>query len=496
MEFLRGIIPVIDHQLFQQGLGESGHLRTLYEIVREQKVTTDQEAQKAIYGDQNFDGAYKKLKQRLRDRLTDHVLKYGVVGRNLDNYSSRYRKCMMQAFAARSLIFSNARLPATYIGENLIRLTMQYEYTDLTIMIASDLIFYYSSVNYVPAKLSRYRALLDKMEVLYQRELLAAKYYSELQPAFGTSRAQKTDKYLTKAIQYSETVSSFLQDANLSYQLLLMSYLVIAQRYELEQNYKALLKSCTDAIDSMRNRKVNRVVGFYLMDIHRIICHLQLKRYPEAEEIAKFYFEKIMTPGHYNWFVLKSYLLIGRLHSRNYQGAFDILTEVSNNKAYAKLPESLSQTWLVYDAHVQFLILTGKVNLPEGYQSRFRLYKFLNDIPIFAKDKRGLNIAILIMHALILLQQRKFSEIIDRVDALNQYCHRHLRRDETFRSNCFIKMLLKVAKADFNRKRAERYAEPLLNKLHAAPLVLSDQTIEVEIIPYEDLWEMALELLD
>jgi hypothetical protein len=172
------------------------------------------------------------------------------------------------------------------------------------------------------------------------------------------------------------------------------------------------------------------------------------------------------------------------------------MAEVHANKAYRSLPATTAQTWLVFEAHMYFLASVEKIDSISQPEAKFKVYKFLNNIPIYSKDKMGLNIAVLIMHVLILLQQRKFGEIIDRVDALNQYCHRHLRKDETFRSNCFIKMLLKIVRADFNRKRAERYAEPILKKLTSAPFVLSDQNIEVEILPYEDLWNIVLELLE
>ncbi|MEL6989086.1 MAG: hypothetical protein AAGK97_14835, partial [Bacteroidota bacterium] len=114
----------------------------------------------------------------------------------------------------------------------------------------------------------------------------------------------------------------------------------------------------------------------------------------------------------------------------------------------------------------------------------------------FTKDKRGLNIAILIVHVLFLLHLKKYNQIIDRTEALNQYCYRYLRTDDTFRSNCFIKMLLQIPKADFNRMRTERYAEKFVNKLRSMPLSVSTQSAEVEFFPYEDLWEITLEMLD
>ena len=170
-----------------------------------------------------------------------------------------------------------------------------------------------------------------------------------------------------------------------------------------------------------------------------------------------------------------------------------------SDRKFRLLPQNLQQLWYVNEAYIHFLIRRGKIDqklLQDKPLRNFRLYKFLNDVPIYARDKRGVNISILIIHVLFLLDQRKFSRIHDRVDALNQYCYRYLRRDETFRSNCFIKMLVQVPKAGFNRIRTERYAKPYYQKLLSMPLSESRQGIEMEVMPYEDLWEMVLEMLD
>jgi hypothetical protein len=274
-----------------------------------------------------------------------------------------------------------------------------------------------------------------------------------------------------------------------------MTNFVIAMRFELANDHTGLLKVCDRAIESFRTRKISRGVAEYLFDIRRITCYIQFKEHDRAEAVARRYFPKMNTTDM-NWFVLKAYIMINRLHAGQYTEAHAIMAEVHANKAYRSLPATTAQTWLVFEAHMYFLASVEKIDSISQPEAKFKVYKFLNNIPIYSKDKMGLNIAVLIMHVLILLQQRKFGEIIDRVDALNQYCHRHLRKDETFRSNCFIKMLLKIVRADFNRKRAERYAEPILKKLTSAPFVLSDQNIEVEIIPYEDLWNIVLELLE
>lgn len=493
MDFIKSIIPVIDNGRFEKGLGDSNQLKQLYELIKAGDISEEEEARRSIYGTDSSAAAFKKLKQRLRDKLTEYVVLYGVTYKNLDDYARGYRKCMTQVMAVKTLSLSNARLASVNIGENLIKTTIANEYTDLTLFLARELFTYYTSINYHPLKAKKYSGVLEHTQILYTRELESNKYYCDLRHVFNTARGSLKERSLDKAIRYCERLKPFLNDSIHSYQLLFQVYSVIAMRYELEKDYKALLKVCDEAIRIIEKRKIKRRVGLYQFDVYKIVCYLQFQEYSKVEAIAESYFN-IMTRSSLNWFVLKTYIMVCKLHSRNYQGAYDVVEEVRKDKGHSKLPNAILQSWIVYEAHMEFLISIGKVE-SDG-PSKFRLYKFLNEIPIFTKDKRGLNIAILIVHILILLEQRKYTQIIDRVDALNQYCHRHLRRDETFRSNCFIKMLLQIPRADFNRKRTERYAQQFVRKLQSMPLLISDQSIEVEVIPYDELWGMVLTLLD
>ena len=128
--------------------------------------------------------------------------------------------------------------------------------------------------------------------------------------------------------------------------------------------------------------------------------------------------------------------------------------------------------------------------------SRFRVSKFLNDTPLYSKDKRGMNIAVLVFQIVWLIFARRHNETVDRIDAIEKYSTRYLKKDDTFRSNCFIKMLLAVPAAGFHRVAAARAAEKFAAALRSMPLDFANQSHEVEIIPYEQLWEMVLRSLD
>lgn len=100
------------------------------------------------------------------------------------------------------------------------------------------------------------------------------------------------------------------------------------------------------------------------------------------------------------------------------------------------------------------------------------------------------------MHIGFLLQRKDHNNIIDRVDSLNQYAYRYLRKDDSFRSNCMIKMVIQMSRADFHPVRTERYTEALLKSLREVNLAGSGENIETEIIPYEVLWEIFTKALE
>ncbi len=58
------------------------------------------------------------------------------------------------------------------------------------------------------------------------------------------------------------------------------------------------------------------------------------------------------------------------------------------------------------------------------------------------------------------------------------------------------KMFLKIPESNYNRIALERNTKDLFKKLKTKPLEVADKPIEMEIIPFEMLWEMVLESLD
>jgi hypothetical protein len=185
------------------------------------------------------------------------------------------------------------------------------------------------------------------------------------------------------------------------------------------------------------------------------------------------------------------------IYSEDYLSAIELIIAVNEKKYLKKFPNYLEiiNTVLGYLnllIDFKFIKISNKL---KGKVPEFRLGKYLNSVPIFSKDKRGINISILLLHIAFLLQRKDYNTIIDRTDSLNQYAYRYLRRDDSFRSNCMIKMVIQMTKADFHPARTERYTADLLIQLKSVKLAGSGENIEIEMIPFEVLWEIMLKSL-
>lgn len=204
----------------------------------------------------------------------------------------------------------------------------------------------------------------------------------------------------------------------------------------------------------------------------------------------------IVKPGTYSWFINKELHLTLALHAKEYGEAYIILSSAINHHKFNSLRLSMKERWLIHAAYVSFLVFIGKINAKEDKIKKFKLGQFLNSIPTFSQDKRGLNIPILIIQILFMVVKKDYDQSIDRFDSIKKYCSRYLRKGENLRSNCFINMLLQIPASNFHKARVEQKAKRYWDKLLITPLEVASQATEIEIIPYEDLWQFVLDSLE
>ena len=106
-----------------------------------------------------------------------------------------------------------------------------------------------------------------------------------------------------------------------------------------------------------------------------------------------------------------------------------------------------------------------------------------------------MNIPVLVFQIITLISKNRHDEAIARIEAVEKYRTRYLRNESSYRSNFFIKMLMTIPAQGFRKKAVVRHTTKYLTKLASASFDFANTSGDIEIIPYEDLWEMVLDTL-
>ncbi|MGZ5304496.1 MAG: hypothetical protein ACXWDO_10320, partial [Bacteroidia bacterium] len=178
--------------------------------------------------------------------------------------------------------------------------------------------------------------------------------------------------------------------------------------------------------------------------------------------------------------------------------ATDLYIEVVTHSRFEYTRPQQQELWKIFGGYLWFTATSEQndvcINKLTSRKQLFRFSKLLNEIPHFAQDKKGMNVAVLILQILLLLQKKEYVAIISRTEALKSYIYRNLDKD-AHRSHVFIKMLLAMEKSQFEANKTTQKTKSLLEKLKQVDLSYTATQARMEIIPYEQLWQSALNLL-
>lgn len=474
----------------------SSHVQKLYEGIAEGSLTNDQEGADFFYKEGEYRQIYyTRLKRQLYKRLINSLFFIDINQPEFNDYQKAYYSCHKDYAAIKILIGRNARRNAIQLAEKTLKRALKFEFTDLVVSLARDLRLHYGTILGNHKGYSNYKSIVRKYQKILQAELMAEELYTDLAINFVNSRATKVE-IESIAMDYESELLELIENFD-SYRLNLFAYLAISLRYQISNDHKNTLRVCEKAISFFDTKphiaSKTAMVNFLFKMLG---CYIQLKKHDKGEEVAERCLS-LLPEGSSTWYNILNHLTILLFHTGQFQKAYEVYKRATSHPNFKTLYKSISEHWLINEAYIEYFISIGKIELDKTEEKKkFRLSKFLNEVPTYSKDKRGNNITLLILQLLFLLQKRQYGKVIDRMEALNIYCHRYLRRDDTFRSNCFIKMLLQLPPAHFNKKAAIRKAKKYSDKLKEVPLETAKQSNELEIVPYEMLWEFVLESLD
>jgi len=467
----------------------------LYDGIAKGKFNSDLDAVKHFYGGVNVkDPVYRKLKIRLTRQLINTSFFIDV---DQPMFSDRMRAMSncYRDFAAAYLLMprNDAKKAGLWLLEQVLEQSIKYEFIELTADVTRLLRMQYSRTIGDSELHAHYAKLNKKYESIHRWEMMASDYYEDLIRYYMLQRSPNVEvhklasKYYDELLPLAEQVdiASFYY---YTYQIGVIKCLAV--------NDCAEALSISDrALETLKSRRNTTKGALFLTAVQKIACLIQLRIFDgQGEETVRFCLEHVQE-GEFNWFKVLEVHFHFCLHARRYDDALEIFTRATTHPRYELITGNTRDDWRLYGGYLHLLALFGKLDQTqvETAAGPLKFSKFQSDFLILDKDKEGMNIPKMFLPVLYKLAEGTFWDSDISTDGLDKYRQRYLENELNRRSAIFMKLIIALTKKDFNPKLAERKIQQELDDLKALPPELSRQTFAVEVIPYEDLWEMLTE---
>lgn len=435
-----------------------------------------------------------RLSKRLLDKTIyfscDHILMLHPSLSSDEALGHHFFVCHKMLLLAEMLNNLGYQISALCVSKKLVRRSKRYYFLQLTFQGNRLLYTIYNRLgdlqkekkaNQEFLKYLKYYEIEKRIE-LARNELFI--HYNKTQEKSNLIK-KKCDAILKEYGKYENKIPSFYFHVYF--------FFVKYVKYLNENNNEEVYNNASTALNWFRGLPFDYVPGKLIFTYVKIQYFIQKKKFSQCAVLLKEAYEFIAS-GSIHWFRLKEYEVLLYLHERKYDQSTRLFYETVQHKSFKTLLPHHQQKWMLFEAYTRLLIETNIANYADRKRN-FSIQRFLNELPTFSKDKRAMNIPVLIAQMSLLIVRGKYVKALDRIRALEKYASRYLKKESTFRSDCFIKLLLIIPKQGFNRIAVERHSNKFYNLLVNAEIQLIDQPFEIEILPYEDLWELLLNYL-
>ena len=270
-----------------------------------------------------------------------------------------------------------------------------------------------------------------------------------------------------------------------SYWFHYLIFLCKASWQQVNRQENEMLLTCYEALKYFENDKDLPYFIYFSFYLRAISVHIARREYPQAETLINKSLDGPVL-GEHNWQIIMLQRALLGFHSGKPAITLDAYLK------FLKLPKKkrtgqINEQWQIIRAYLQLY----EVDAPGPW----RLSRFLNSVQMSSTDKAGNFIAIKIVELMHLLRRREYEKYAYRCERLDPYIDQHLKGKKLDRYVHFLRLMQCIVRGGFQKEGVLKKAKKYLHGLkESAPRIGADVR-EVEIVPFEALWEMALEQL-
>lgn len=459
----------------------------LFNGVQKGLFNDDDEAALGMYEADSTDQRYRMLKSRLRYKLYNLLYFVDFNDTQINIGFPFEQECHGYLFRAKVLFKEGEYELAEKHVKKALTISKEAEFTELTLSGLRLLRIIYSELCR-PNHLRKTIGRIKKYEELFKQEEEAANLF-DMRAMQLRKSVHSRKVHLDETLKAVQTLKQAWEKTS-SFNIFEMYYRLRLWSAQLFGEFEDVIK-IADEVEQMVEKNVVNPLRFDIrLNIFiKTYAYLRSKDYKNGIVYAKKGMEHISRSSR-NWFShLENYFLLA-LHSRNYELAEDIIGQALRNPYMEKISQRAKERWELYKAYLFFLMPNRNV------EEAINFNKIYEKLPFYTQDKQGFMVAIMILEFMDLLKKDRLDVALTKLPNTEKYIYRYLNDNpESQREKLFLKLITIIVESSFNPEIAAKKGEKYFNRLKNTPEP-GDAFAEVEIVPYEQLWEVLLEIME
>jgi hypothetical protein len=474
-----------------EALASGDAISKLYTGLRNGSIDSDQRAAEVVYGKPILDTKYTTLKNRLKKRLLNSLFFLNIRPPSFSEFAAALYQSNKNIFLVKTLVALGGRNTAMKIAQSALAHSEKYNLTSNSVELLYILRGYSSFLGNIK-NYDEYNEKLNTGLKTFQAECLAQEYSDRVSIIFARSSAEHPEmkeiieQYSSELRMLSEKFGS----KNLNYNYFRIQTL----SFQISRDYFSSIKMCKQAEEYItENPHLFSKIQIGEFFLQRLASHLMLKQYNDGKEVIEK-LDKLYDPRTTfgNWFIYMEYAFYLSMHTEHFIEAESIYKKVVEYPKFSEQPEHKKEAWKLFELYLQFAVRVTEENHAKII---FDPKKFLRNVPSYTKDKRGYNVALLILQILLLLENNQFGEIINRMDALRTYRSRYLRAGSNKKSALFFKMLQIMETNHFSYELTNTKSRKYFEKMQTIAADFSEMQDGLQVLPFDWVWNKILNML-
>jgi len=457
-----------------------------FRYIKKGIINSDDDASKLIYGTKSDDDRFRMLKSRLKQKLLNHMFFLDFTENNQKASNQFEQECIQYLHQAKMLLFTGERKVAKSLVLKALTTAERCEFTKYIISSLEDLVRIYSD-NCQPHLFDDIIKKLDKARQLFTKESEAREhfYFIKMMVVKSVNSRKRNLENAAKSIKKLEKLWKETKSYNVFEYLLKLILLY----KELTGDFKGIILILQQVESGkFQGHSLNR----YRLDRAQIIQSMSFAFF-KAWEFDKGidYTEENLTvfdESSSDWFKLNEIYLHLAIYNKNHKLADKIIHSVFENKAFEKLLDEEKENWKLFKDYFQL------INAYYNDIRDFNFKSFNNEIPRYDKEREGYNVAVIILQFLFYVEKQELDELTMRRDELKRYMANHFKENFSYRSRTIYKLLNIVVENKLDFKAIQLKSRYLVKKLNENQIV-GNAYQELEIVPYDHLWDLILSQL-